>query len=149
MKREKIKEQLLALKANDGMIHAAKVVAWASKHRTSELGRQFTWANDKAAHEYRLYEARRLIMLHIVTETKAPQLVSLRFDRARGGGYRAIDEVLESKELSSRMLDDAIADLDRVRARHETVKELTSVWQEVDRVRPKRAKRIAEERLSA
>lgn len=137
----KIKAELLAIqKANrDRMLHASQVVTWARRNRKSALHRQFEWNNTKAANEFRLWQARRLIAINIVTEDGGPQIVSLSFDRTKGGGYRAVSDVLSSRDLSEIMLRDALAELERVRERFQRVKELTNVWTEVKRVRQRHA----------
>ncbi len=145
MKRDQIKHELAALQksAKGGILHASQVVEWAEKNRKSALHSQFEWDNSKAADEYRLWQARRLIVLNIVSEDSSPQVVSLRFDRPRGGGYRAMNDVVEREDLSRMMLEDAMADLRRVRDRYQLVKELTAVWAEVEKVEAKRLKKAA------
>lgn len=137
----KVRDELLAIQkaSKGGVLHAASVVVWARKHKGSALHRQFEWNNSKAANEYRLWQARRLIAINIVTAEGGPQVVSLSIDRTKGGGYRAIDDVLSSRDLSEIMLRDALAELQRVQERFQRVKELTSVWTAVGRVRAKHA----------
>lgn len=137
-----LKTELLAVKAasHDDMLHAEKVVAWARSHKKSALHSEFIWDNDRAAHEFRIWQARRLIQIHVVAVDGAPQLVSLSFDRPNGGGYRAITDVLKDGDLSRRMFNDALQELGRVQERFGRVKELTKVWVEVERVRAKKRK---------
>lgn len=135
-----IKAELLAIQARskDRMLHPSVVVEWAEKHKdTSEIGRQLEWNNRKAAHAYRLWQVRQLIQLHVVSETSEPVFVSLRVDRASMGGYRRIDDVLTNRDLSRMMLEEALADLERLRENYRRVVALTSVWQEVDKVKAK------------
>ena|SRR5208283_6225816 len=133
-----VESELLALKDGEGLIHPRDVVDWASGHKRSDLYKQFTWDDAKAADEYRLWEARRLIKIHIVSDEGEPQVVSLSIDRKEGGGYRDIGDVTKSRDLSEIMLQDALDELQRVRARYARVKELVSVWSEVDKVRASR-----------
>lgn len=138
-----VKAELMTIQrsSKDGLLHAAKVVAWAKTHRASALHRQFEWNNSKAATEFRLWQARRLIQLNIVTEDGTPQMVSLSFDRPRGGGYREVGDVVSDKKLSEIMLADALSELQRIRAKYQHVRELTNVWTEVERVRTRRKPR--------
>lgn len=140
---KKLKAELLSIQgtSKDRMLHPATVVSWAKKHPSSALHRQFEWNNNKAAGEYRLWQARRLIQINIVSEDGAPQIVSLSFDRTKGGGYRSVDDVLSNRDLSEIMLRDALAELQRVQARFQIVKELTSVWTAVRRVRQRQDSR--------
>lgn len=137
----KIRNELLAIQkaSKDKMLHASNVVAWAKRNPKSALYRQFEWNNSKAATEFRLWQARRLVQIHVVMEDGTPQLVSLSFDRLGSGGYRSISDVVSSKELSEIMLRDALGELQRVQARFQKVRELTSVWMEVKRVRSRQA----------
>jgi hypothetical protein len=140
-----VKDELLAIqaKSNDRMLHGRAVVAWAKANKRSELHKQFEWDDAKAGYQYRLWQARRLIALEVVSDDFKPQIVSLRFDRPRGGGYREIADVLRSRELSDRMLADALADLERIKERYQFVKELCSVWEELDRVKESRKRKAA------
>lgn len=142
-KTEQIKNELLAIQRGsaDRMLHAKAVVAWARKNKGSALHGQFEWNDAKAADQYRLWQARYLIKLHIVQEDGAPQIVSLTFDRVKGGGYRAMEDVIAKRDLSEFMLDDALAELKRMEFRYERVRQLTSVWREVRRVRARHSRR--------
>jgi hypothetical protein len=140
---KKIKAELLAIQkaSRDKMLHAENVVTWARRHPRSALHRQFEWNNSRAANEFRLWQARRIIQINVIAEDGAPQLVSLSFDRAKGGGYRDVRDVASSRELSEIMLQDALDELQRVQARYQRVRALTSVWTAVKRVRGRQATR--------
>jgi len=63
-------------------------------------------------------------------------VISLSIDRVRpGGGYRHIDSILPVASLREVMIDDALADLERMRVKYEHLSELAKVWGEVDRVK--------------
>lgn len=130
---EAIKLELLAIKsmAEDGLLRAPAVVEWARGNPDSALHGALEWDDQKAAEEHRYNQVRQLIRLHVVTSDGTPQLVSLSFDRAKNGGYRDIDDVLKSRDMSAVMLADALAELERVQSKYEHVKELTAVWEEV------------------
>lgn len=149
-KTEQIKTELLEIqkRSKDGMLHASAVLKWAKAHRNSALYSQIEWDADKAAREYQLWQVRRLIQIHIIAEGGEPVLVSLTLDRPRGGGYRMVDDVVADRKMSEIMLRDALQDLERVQSRYSHVKELTSVWAEVERVRVSR-RAPNEERVSA
>lgn len=120
------------------MLHAEDVVSWARQHPRSALHRKFEWDDKKAALEYRIWQARRLIQVTVVDAEKNAQLVNLSVDRTGGGGYRQVSEVLSSKKLSQIMLDDALDELDRVKLRYSRVRQLTGVWNIVARLRRRR-----------
>lgn len=133
-----IKDELVALEDSQRIIHAERVVEWAKVNKKSLLHQQFTWDDSVAGHQYRLYEARRIIALNVVSEDRKPEIVSLVVDRNKGGGYRRIDDVVQSLDLSTHLLDDALQELNRVKAKYQFVKELVSVWDELDKVKTKR-----------
>lgn len=139
---KKLKDELLSIQraSKDNMLHPQKVVAWARSHSRSALHRQFEWNNSRAATEYRLWQARRLIQVNVTLADGGPQLVSLSFDRPRGGGYRDVVDVVSDKTLSEIMLRDALAELQRVQLRYQRVQELTAVWSAVKRIRERARK---------
>ncbi|HZT90267.1 MAG TPA: hypothetical protein VFA12_20170 [Stellaceae bacterium] len=133
----------LASQINTGdKLQAQQVVDWARSHPKSALyaalcplGTDGKWDLVKAAEEYLLHQARRLIAVHIVDEAGARKVVSLSVDRVSGGGYRRVKDVLMDVELTAVMLKDALAELQRVRLKYETVQALAGVWRELDRVK--------------
>lgn len=130
-----IRDELLALKRDDGLILAVDAEEWARTHPESALHKSLQWDDATAGHEYRLIQVRRLIAIHIVTEEGARQVVSLSIDRQRpAGGYRTISDVLSAKELRDVLLDDALKELDRIQAKYAQLQELSRVWAEKDKV---------------
>ena len=135
-----IKSELIGLSNEDGLIEPAAVVDWAKSNPTSALHKALEWDDKKAAGEYRLWQARKLIKLHIVSDDGAPEVVSLSVDRATGAGYRRVDDVLASRDLSKIMLRDALEELGRVKSRYERIEELTEIWAETEKVRARISK---------
>lgn len=148
---EKIRSELLGIKAesSDGLLYAPTVVDWARAHPDSALHGALQWNDTIAAQEYRVWQVRQLIQIHVVTAEGAPQLVSLSIDRKGNGGYRGIDEVVKSKDLSDIMLADALAELERVQTKYARVKELTGVWEQVQQVRRSRRRNVAQTSAAA
>jgi len=134
-KSEMLQRELEALRDKMGTIHADHVVSWARANKKSALHTKFEWDDGKAGDQYRLMQARQLITLHVVTEGGDPKVVSLRFDRARGGGYRDLKMVARIPKLRDMLLADALADLERAQERYKHVRALAGVWREVKRVR--------------
>jgi hypothetical protein len=131
-----IKDELEAIKQADkgGLLHAHAVISYARTHTKSELHGVFEWDDNKAAEEYRLFQARHVIQYYFVSEEGTPQLVSLTVDRSKGGGYRAINDVVTNERLGKVMLQDALAELRRAQVKFQRVKELMPVWRAIDRV---------------
>lgn len=132
-----IKDELLAIKAGntDDKLYPQESVDWAQENAESDLHGHFLWDNEQAGNEHRLAQARRLIMVYVVTEDRTPILISLTPDRVNGGGYRAISDVLAVPDLTAIMLRDAFAELERVEKKYYRLKELSDVFAELGRAR--------------
>lgn len=132
---------------NDGQLRPEDVVDFARDPNTA-LHHEFEWRNSKAAHQFRLEQARRVIRLNIrVVETEngnvpVPMYVSLKSDRQAGGGYRTLTDVMSDEDLRAQLLEEALAELQRVRRKYQTLQELSPVFTALDRV-ARRASRAA------
>lgn len=137
-----IRSELLDLQAEaGGLLQAERVVRWARENPESSLYRNLEWDDAKAGEQFRIWQVRRLIAIHVVSEQGQRQLVSLTIDRMENGGYRDIFAVIANPSMREVLLADALADLERLRLKYEGLKELVSVWEEVGKVRSKQAKR--------
>jgi len=132
-KSDQIQQELATIQGNQEVLNPSDVVAWAKMHTDSALYACFEWNDKKAGAEHRLWQARRLIALHIVTVEGERKTVSLTVDRANGGGYRQIEDVVRVPDLRERMLQDALNDLRRVRAKYQSLTELAAVFSEIDK----------------
>lgn len=146
-----IRDELLAIQeaSEDRVLHASAAVAWAEAHPASALARALEWDDAKAAREHRLWQVRQLIKLHIVDERGEPAIVSLSIDRKAGGGYRDVADVMSMPKLRDVMLRDALAELERVQRRYDSVKELAEVWAAMNRVKAKARRQPAERQAVA
>jgi len=136
-KTQAIAAELEAL-AIRGRITPQRVVAWAARHRRSALHACFTWDNTKAAHEYRLFQARHLIVsVQVVYEDgKARQVfVSPLTSRGPTGGYLHLVDVLGSAKLRRQFLAQALDELRRVLEKYNDLVELAGVRTAVRLVR--------------
>jgi hypothetical protein len=130
---ESIATELLKLADNDGKISAAGAVEWARKHPKSHLHAALTWDNEIAGEAHRVWQVRALIAVHIVDAEGARRFVSLSIDRTEGG-YRQISDVMSRQDLRKVMLDDALAELERMQKKYQHLQELEVVWAARDRV---------------
>lgn len=138
-----IRDELLALKTKDGLIVPERAHSWAAKHPESKLHAGLIWDDAVAGYQHRLWQIRRLIAIHIVTDEGARQVVSLSVDRQRpSGGYRDLDDVLPKPDLREVLLNDALAELERVQAKYSRLQELNEVWAAKDKIKA-RVKRAA------
>ena len=139
-------EQIRA--ARGGVLRPADVVEFARNPSTA-LHAHFEWDDAKAAHEHRLERARHIIRctVTVVSDDRPPEraYVSLAPDRTIGDSYRATADVLGSAALRSQLLEQALAEADAWRRRYERLVELAGVFAELDRVRRRRAARVAQQ----
>lgn len=145
-----IETELMKIKGDDEFLIAEVAIDWAKANRKSELYKALEWDDRTAGHEYRLWQVRRLIALHITYEDGQRRFVSLSVDRKRdNGGYRDINAVLRDKGLHEIMLSDALAELNRIELRYDQLKQLKPIWREVAKLRRKYASRKSEHRSTA
>jgi hypothetical protein len=104
------------------------VVNWARSNPGSALHRSLEWDDGVAAENWRIWQVRRLIALHIVYADDSRAMVSLSIDRSGDGGYRSMEDVLPVQRLRDCMLDDALRDLNRLKLKYEKLEELAQVW---------------------
>ena len=124
--------ELLRLRGGRPLLTPQEVLD-AARDPNSILHEHFTWDDGEAAEKWRLEEARGLIVsVHVIVSEVKPvpvrAFVSLTTDRAEGKGYRALVEVLSDEARRAVLLEDALNDLARVKARYETLTELAQVW---------------------
>lgn len=131
-KGEKIRQELESCRL-EGIIHAERVVEWARNNPDSELHGEFEWDDGKAAHEYRIWQARRVIAVNVVSEHGERQVISLSIDRIKGGGYRNVEDVARDPSLMEIAVKDALTELRRVRAKYQHLKQLSDVWGAIGR----------------
>jgi hypothetical protein len=138
-----IRDELLLIKGRDDVLHVEKVHEWAQGHPGSNIHRALEWDDARAGHAYRLDQIRNLIAVHVRYEDRPEvrQLVSLSTDRASGGGYRDVDDVLDKRDLYTIMLEDALKELQRLQDKYDMIKELKPVWSAAKRVKLKPGRR--------
>lgn len=136
-----IKSELIQLQIRHGILKPEIAVAWAAAHPKSKLHGALEWDDTRAAEQFRIWQVRHLIAVHVVDKTGARQVVSLSIDRTETGGYRALDDVMASPPLREVLLADALAELERVRLKYQGLVELARIWTEVRLAKTKQAKR--------
>ena len=127
-------------KNHGGVLRAADVVQFARNPKT-ELHDRFTWDDNKAAEEYRLWQAREIIRVAVTIIPRANNAlhrayVSMMADRqADGGGYRSIHVVLSNPTQRALLLQEALAELNALRVKYRALLELAPVFEAIDKVR--------------
>ncbi len=124
-------ELSLLVKKHGGVITPQQVVEQA-EDPASALHPYFTWDDDEAAQRYRVIQARQLITaVRITTEDRSIEvraLTSLDIDRAKGGGYRFLEDVMASPALREHLLATALRELKSVEGRYQHLSEFNKVW---------------------
>ena len=141
------KELDLIARKHNGLLRPENVVEAAEKDKKGVLGSCFEWSDTKAAREYRLWQAREIIMVHVIVlhkNTKPTRVyVSMMNDRTRpGGGYRSIEVVLSDKILREQFLYEAKVELERFMAKYSQLKELAGVFAAIRKIKTKKRKKI-------
>jgi len=135
-------EAIASIAEREGMCTPARLVQEAGGG-ARDLHRLFTWDDAEAAQRWRVQEARNVINAIVVRverngqETEAPAFVSvgrIAETQDRGAGYRPVQVVVQDPEFRAEALQEAIKDLNAIRRRYEAIKELSPVWDLVDRI---------------
>lgn len=126
-----LKDEYLAIKGNREAVTADEIVRWAAINKESDWHNKLEWNDERAGHSFRVWQVRQLLAIHIKKEN-VREIISLSIDRKTGGGYRLIDEVVASAPLRQIMINDALAELVRVRDKHRHLSEFAKVWAEID-----------------
>lgn len=125
---------------NDGLLLPEQVVR-AARPKTSPLHSRFEWNEGRAAHAYRIWQARQLIRVVVehIPQSREPTevFVSLTTDR-KDGGYRIQTEVLSDRQMREQLLADALAELELFREKYRKIRELASVFAAIRTVTKRR-----------
>ena len=137
-----IEQELRKIEKRDGVISAHAVVEVA-KSPTSPLHVHFQWNDDKAAHEFRLWQARQLIAVIIIE--RAPNDTQRTFTNvvveqktAKGESqlvraYVSTERVLDDPDLRQQVLEQAVGEIRRWTAKYRHFDELETVIKTVDK----------------
>jgi len=119
------------IKNNISFILPADVVQMASDPE-SPLHRYFEWDDSKAAHSYRLQQARDLIASLEITVENAPDtkvrlMVSVPSDRGKNG-YRLFSEVLNDPDARESLLAEMISKVEYWKSQIQLLDTKTVNW---------------------
>jgi hypothetical protein len=118
---------------NKGVLLPEKVIK-AAEPKDSILHKHFQWNDTKAAHEYRLDQARMLIRATVryvtIDGDRRPVrvFISLTNDRNNGRGYRTAVNVFSNKDLRRRLIEDALAELQSFEKKYNHLRELSEIF---------------------
>jgi len=134
MNKENVASELLRLERG-GLIKPVEAVAWARGHPQSALYAELEWDDSIAGEQYRIQQVRQLIQVFVEPVHQTRQYVSLSIDRVGGGGYRHIASVMNTPDLRTVLLQDALRELERMQERYQALTELDRVWAAADAAR--------------
>lgn len=141
MKNNPVTNELKRIAEAHGGILKPEAVVQAARSKKSPLHKKFCWDDSKAAHEYRIWQARQLIRVVVEkiegVEGRHEVFVSLTRDR-KDSGYRVMTEVLNSAQMRAQMLEDAIRELEFFQNKYRRLRELAGVFASIRKVRKRR-----------
>ena len=118
----------------DGILDPEEVV-FASEDEDAVLHGLFTWDDKKAAHGYRIEQAKYIIRNLVVVEDAEDESRTTRAIVSTGNRmYQPITTVLSDADLRSRLLEAAKAEMQAFKQKYRHLKELAAVFAAMDEV---------------
>ena len=105
-----------------------------ARNENSELHKCFEWDDTKAAHKYRLTQARTLVLNLVITESKPteePQQVRVMYT-SKDGGYKQTKFIVQDKDEHQHMLEKAKAELRAFKKKYAMLQELHAIFELID-----------------
>lgn len=133
MKKRDVVAALELIRArNKGLLRPTDVVR-AARGEGHPLHGRFEWDDTKAARAHRLWQAREMIRVSVtILPTLAhevPAYVSFKADRvSKGGGYRAMSDIVADPKLRKVMLAEALTELRVFRERYKLLEDLRPLF---------------------
>lgn len=134
---EEYAQELRSIYRKNKNIDPADVVEYARTHPESALHGRFVWDDSKAAHEYRLWQARQIIttVMSVYPDQKVRQTYVSPIEQRGSGGYIALVDVLSDKDRRAAYLKQALDELAVFQERYRDLKELAVVFAAAKKVR--------------
>ena len=116
---------------NEGILRPEDVVKFAENPKTA-LHNKFEWDNKKAGFEYRLIQARHIIVdvkIEYPNNGETQAWISIVSDRKEpGGGYRLILDVMSDKERRKELLVQLKKEIKSLQKKYALFKELAEAF---------------------
>lgn len=132
--------ELKMLYKEHGSLNPAVVIEYARTHPESALYGRFTWDDTKAAHEYRLWQARQLIGDFKIVRAdprdgsdRNVRMFISPVEQRGDGGYSSLTEVLDDEQRRSRFIDQALVEYQSIGEKYIDLTELSEIRDAVDR----------------
>lgn len=125
---DSVADVLAAIHERDGELTAEQVVAEAAANPDSPLHTRFEWDNSKAAHQYRLEQARSLIRSYTLTveDNQVRRFVYIKSTES----YQPFDDVVANTDWRAEMISDFEREAKRFQARWRTHKAVAGRYAE-------------------
>lgn len=140
-----LRDELEAIRLANGGLLTEEAILTAARAKKHPLHDRFTWNNTEAAKQWRLEEARSLIRSVYVTIERPKHgpitvraYASLPTDRESGVGYRAIGDIMASRDQRKELLASALSELEAFKRRYGNLTELVPVFTAFESVKAKR-----------
>jgi hypothetical protein len=132
-----LEQELKKIQGKSKTLKPVRVVEVA-KDPSHPLHNRFEWDDQKASHQYRIWQARDLIAkVYVQPFDNRPlqvrAFVSLPSDRVESG-YRTIESIMGNEELKAEMLLDAKRQFEILKMKYSVLNELDKIWEAVDKV---------------
>lgn len=115
---------------------------WAKANPTSDWYQRLEWDNEAAGYNWRLHQIRNLLIIIQDKPTGMRKMISLKMDRASGGGYRYLEDIRQTPQMVEMLLNEVLEEIDRLLKKHAVLEhELRPVRAAVDALREERRKR--------
>lgn len=134
-------EEISKIEKEYGAVTREKLVEVASDPK-SPLHPAFEWNNDKAAHLYRLGQAKDMIA-HLIITVEEPQKAEnqeVRFfynisEKPKAKGvYVNVETAFNDEEMKQTIFSHALAELQSFKAKYQNLKEFEKLFAEIDRL---------------
>jgi hypothetical protein len=139
IKNPEIISELKGLYIKKGILSPADVVSMA-RNPKSALHDSFEWDDSRAAEAYRIDQARGILQIVVEYLPSAPDIMSRVFisisdDANNGGGYRAMVDVLNDKDMRKTLVMDALNELQKFEHQYKAIKELVLIFSAIKKTR--------------
>lgn len=125
---QKVAEEIISI----GEEATPKDVVEKAEDEKTELHKCFTWDDDRAAKNWRLYEARQVMCQLVIQEDEVPAdrpEVRVFYKCDGKGGYKHTEHIVKHEDEYQALLARAYAELKAFKARYACLEELQDIFE--------------------
>lgn len=140
--------ELRRIEAKHGGVLRPKDVVKEAQKKSNPLHSWFEWDDSAAGRQYRLWQARHLILVSVEvlpqTDQSTRVFVSLKGDRIQpGGGYRNIVSVLSDEETRGQLLEEALAEFKAFERKYKMLKQLAPIFAAAKQIKRGKMRKVS------